>query len=1420
MAIRNSSVFQLTADSELPSNQITTELNSLRSIVTKKFYTDLSSDNQEVFQSFLWSTLQKFTLNTNPAVRLAASSVMGNILLRLSPFFSTELMNYLLDSIKLSTDKDNFYVFLTSFVFLSKYVSASTLNKVLSSYPILNLFNISSSEHLPNLVSQMDNFPTDFLVLITDSFIQIAIQNPTNRHFPKAAAVLISKSIDDFDSILAKPNLTLPLISSLFPDRLPKTLNDKISKTLAQRCVLTLQNESSLPVDYEAACRVLTEIVTGDLIDKEMITNEITIEIVSKSPNLAALLALPIKEEIINELFLNYSSEMSFSEVEFDKTKINPLLTYFSHNSQFADKLIILLTKHLTPQSDSYSYALKILGNTAHSLPIESLNNLLDQALSIDTPNWIHKLWTLELIVKLPFKSLSRKVSDLAFHVIEACSISKTDKLNEVAKEVTVKIFESTSIDIFKLFVDEYCRKIDVFDKTNFELRISFITYIFKKTDNNWTIGFAHLASMITEAITLFDFSSKIMMDIFYIIGILANNLKEDFSILLLFAKKALDIIEPSYHEFCGEELNIKRSSLFISNSSTTNLTQTARPDTDLTSNPSCKHTDLIKSADAAFSMIVMVPWSQLEMQYDDVHYLYLCAMKLLPLFPHSSNLLIAALMDHSILLNKEIIDFINESLIYSQYGDGLFSLARIIAICIDRFPNFTLSNFEMFPDYIHTLKAILKLSHDLDYLQVISAIAVLNYDNHHLSNDFIKSITKKAHHYLLPGYAKKESENENPSLHSSSSSLLKVNTGEQQQKKLTQFLVFCQTISPFLYKKLEVPIELLCPPLLNSFFNNSTVKIDESQAESLLVYIIENTNKECLKSFLNYLLKNKIRIKMRQYLKHPFFQKKSVMQLVAVYMNIKKLPNIYITTVMKTENLTEFVLNASTASERKLSINLIKLDPEYFVKQFISVEKYKYKQIENLCLYAQANIEFPPEDFYNFAVILISKNIESRKKKNIVRRLLTLVVYFNLKNLEIVRNAHALLSCDVVPKSNITILQKQDPAQIMEFYYESLVIKNSFDCTKLIETLILTLTKSTSFGLTLDLITSPPSVESISSIVSALYPVFPLPSMQNVFFHYYIENLNKSNPIQVPQPPILKLLLSIQNDLNKSNPILNFSENHCFNFCLFGFVNTILSCLSNKSIQVPPNVVNKIAKDSFSFISTKFQFKLNKCIISQFMSMYSLFLSVINENDQNEIEIIKKNLSHLFETTIIPKSACDLVIKVSNISNDIHFAHSTFTNYLRTKDSYNSYLIAESASVYRQQTKSSFITISSSIDSNLSLQTKKKKTIPCQNLGSTDKLACTKLINPLSVLVPGKSFFAMFCALSLIKNRSKYGIQYKSFQGKLTMKQEKAIQVYADPILRPFSIIFALLPTDQSPIPKLLLSFISNQTKPVNDSK
>ena len=630
------SVFSLTADTSLPPNKITGILNALRQGVNKQYYASFSSKQQEFFQYFVWEVLHGlWARHPSPTVRISASTTVGHILMKLAPYFADQFLASLTDTIEKTTNDS--FLYLTSFCYLAKFTSIEKLSNILNNKPILHLFGANNSEHLPDLAVEMKkclNFPREFLRTVVELTLQLTYNNPTNRHFPKAASILIGDDVDEYASLI-RSDISILLLDNLFPQKLPifPPGQKETLMSIKDRSIAELLNENPQLSSYEASCKILSKLLISNQIENlaQEIKETITEEIVERSPNLPALLLLPINPDIIRKMYttqpvddqlpginasssnfnlnlnsnstlnltstLNINSTTNFDSrslysssdfsnstnnlilenrdkrlfsalVECDKSKIIPLLTYFSSSvpniRAFFDELVSMIFNNLNTGSDAYSFALETLGKVSGNLPDYVMVGLFSKALStaVSSNNWIHKWWTLRMIGKINFTHLPSRMSYRAFDFIDLAVVSKSEKLKQTAKKVSVKLIDRCKHEEFKYFIDRFCRKFDLFDQVTFESRVSYLSYVFQHIPQNWTISFIHIATLLTEAIGLIKFSMSVMREIFIIIGVLSNNLDE--SLVLLFAKQAQLIIDPSFREFCGEYIGIGQPPILI----------------------------------------------------------------------------------------------------------------------------------------------------------------------------------------------------------------------------------------------------------------------------------------------------------------------------------------------------------------------------------------------------------------------------------------------------------------------------------------------------------------------------------------------------------------------------------------------------------------------------------------------------------------------------------------------------------------------------------------------------------------------------------------------------------------------------------------------------------------------------------------
>ncbi|OHS94538.1 hypothetical protein TRFO_39287 [Tritrichomonas foetus] len=1389
--------FKLTGDSQLPPNQISAELSNLRKIVNKQFYSNLNVQQQEFFHNFLWEVLhQLWRKHQTPTVRIAASLTVGTSLVKLAPFYAHDFMGTLRDAIMNCTSESFLYV--TSFCYLAKFHSSEKLSEILNETPLLHLFGSSDSEHLPALVEEFSRFfPRDFLGTAAEYFLTLASKNLADRHFPKAASIIFSSDIQSYSSMITE-NIHLLLLDSIFPEKFP-IFNEKTATKLKERAIEVIKDDNPSIANYEAACRVLNKLILSNQTNPSELTSILDETLIRNTPSLSSLFLLPVPPDIIRSMYktedanlalheINQSSSIfsmdSFSpqkqtkyhqglKIECDKQYIVPLFTYFSINIEYFDSEIVsLISQNLTPTSDFYSNALSALGNVSSKIDRTSLNDLVTKALLINTNNWIHTRWTLQMLGKVKFTSLEPQVSDMAFDLIDNAVVSKSENLQKSAKEVSIKIFNHCKIEVFKLFIDRFCRSFDMFDQQTFEYRISYLSYIFTHTPTTWTISFLHIATLLTEAVSLVPFSATIKMEIFTIIGILAQNLREP--LVLLFAKQAIGIIEPSYKEFVGEPIGMGRPPIFIVVQEKNKIqTNTDTPsiltkiDSDINSNPGLSHKLILRSAEAAFGMLAKVQWSQFNFGSDDACYLFFLATKLLNLFPDLSNTLVTSMIDTNILGLVSIETFVANSLKLSVADNmSLLTICRLISLIAEHYPSFNLENFQT-DEISQTLNETFPKMRDIDFLFILAVQKFMSMLGITVKDEHCLKVVKKSQRHLLT---------DNSDINTSDEdiidpSLLYGTTNEEEgnypgELKTSEFdmseisplvenfglLDSVSSLTPFYFLHLEVPQELLKVPLIYGFSAYSQVKISPEEGLKLLDNVLLHGTNRCLYFILRYFARQQIDIDLSDKIMHPLFSNRSVMNAAIPLLKIKSLPNDYISRVLGSD-LINFTLNASTMFQRRTSIGIMRLDPVYFMTKILEVPKLKFKHLSNLVVYA-ANVPFPPNDFFSFSSKIIQRNAESRRKQNLARRLFTVFVSANQNNREIVINANNLLTCEVIPLSSPENLKKLSAAQIVEYYFEIATISKMIHCGKVIETLCQILPKNTIYGASLEIIVKNPTLESITHMLQS-----PIASLATLPYRFIGEKLRLDPGYQHLTPQIIDVLLQqkVISTASTETSILTF----------------ILHFLSFKNIQ------RSQFKNSFAFMHNNIKVSTQCAALTPVMQLYFKYLKIILPTIP-ELQPIAKAISEfadkLFDYPVVPNGAVD-ILQVSSVkTQDPTHVAMILTPYLKMNDAYNMFSVCENAAVH---------TIINWTESEVELD------------------------DAINVVQIARSFFATFNGI-VAAEKMKPGMKHDLMKGLFHEIHEYSLKLLEDEKMKVFAPIFALLDENHE-MPHILVNYLEN---------
>ena len=1459
------SVFHLNPETELPASQITTELNSLRQGINRHFYISLNPQQRDFFHYFMWNVLHGFwQTHSSSSVRIAASSTLGTILMKLAPFYYKDFMNSLREAV-MNTTNDSFLL-LACFCFLAKFHSMSSLKTIFDETPILHLFGMNNSEHIPDLVAEICNeqsiFPSEFLTTVVELFINLSIKNPSNRHFPKAASIIIARDIQKYADLITA-DIPLITLDSLFPQIFPLFANETV-QAIREKSLNEIKSNSPQLAMYESACRVLHKLILSQQVQTDDIAEAITEEMIKKSPSMASLLLLPVNpdfikklyqtsesDEVVDSLELNkssaFSSVDSFSPLksvkyknvmvlQVDKAVVVPLLNYFAHNiSCFEDEIVSLISQNLDPASENYAPALSTLGAVSDDLNPNDLNELLTKALLISTNNWIHLYWTIRMLGKINFKLLTKPVSDKAFDTLDLAVVSKSTKLQQTVKKVSLKIFNHCKIEIFKLFIDKFCRKFDIFDQVVFEYRISYLSFLFTHTPSSWTISFIHIANLLTEAVSLINFSNNVLMEIFSLIGVLAQNFRD--SLVLFFANQAIEIIESSYFEFTGEQIGIGRPSIFESYNHSKlveNLgskhSYLSLVDTDLTANPGLCHNTALKLGESAFEMISKVKWATFSLNSDDAYYFLSLGLRMLNLFPCHSNSLISSLIDINFVSFISIENFLKNSLLISNNNQvSLISLCKLISLIIEHYDKCDFSKYD-FSELKETLILQIPLMKNIDFLVVLSIQRCNQVLDIHLDDDVYESIIVPSQIHLLNPNDEKEKSmpSLNPNdddlidtalLYGNGSSDMSINdivsfnlpNESDNELKPSEFNVeevsplvedsvllrYVSSLTPFYFLNLEVPNDLLKVPLIFGFSNYGTFKISEDQCLKLIETVLSHGTVRCLYFVLKYMLRMKIYLEydlIKSKLSHAFFLNKSVTLVLLPLLRLKTLPNDYITSIIGMDYI-DFVLNASNNINRRVSIAVMRIDPAYFMKFLLQISKFKYDQILNLVFYA-STVMFPPNDFFSFASKIISDNINSRKKRYISRRLFTVFVATNRKNSEIISNANNLLTCEVIPLSSSNEIKKLTPGQIVEFYFEIATIAKNTHCKPVIETMYSIFSKNTPYGAVLSLLLHPQTNENIQQMLSS-----PLSSISTLPYLFFAEKLNRKVPENQQST----------NDVTLNSDLTVITQQMIENLLQKKLIRTALS--TNIVLVFLINFLNSsymqriFLKPAFSFMHSNMTITPKFSFISSVMQIYKRFLNFVTPQTP-EFQTMLTFADQLFDHPIIPPGGIEILQRVSARKKDLDHTTMILTPYMKINDSYSMYSICEGAALFALQ--SMVLQRRSSIDiqdPNLI------DTVSDQNTGTQ-----LQIDDAIEVVPIAKSFFSTFCGIIAVEKTKKCK-KHDLMKDLFSDSHKIALSLIEDQDMKIFSIPFALL-DDDTDVPHDLLEYVEDIRKIVLSKK
>lgn len=1081
------SIVQLTAPNlnfDLPQKVIQ-DLNNLKNTVTLKYYLALEPEWKKCIMEFTVRAIPEIWERGTAPVKFECAAAYGEILMKLAPFEYRAITEYITKEI--STLTAGLILQLAGVCFLAKFYNSVEFANLLNDTPFMHLFKFEETERIPSFVKYLKSLPLVFLQNLAEYFVQLFLHDQNNRHYTTAISILTEVEPNKFIHIINE-NVKPQYIGRFFEKGAPKFPPEKVA-VYKEALIKIITDPDPNALDYELACQTLGLLIRSENIDQEEAEAMITKDMILNTKSLTSLLQLPIKEELIRELYTferpesapkeeevvaspllgnvahsqesvvaKPDTEPQFGKFECDSAILVPLMEYFTRNLIFTSELVSIIGNSLDEHNKNYSDVLRALGSVCRKIPAEDLNNLLTKAFSVNSSNWIHALWTLKLIGKLDFTRMSKTMTERAFVLIEDAVVSPTDKLHETGCQVVLKIKNTLPFDQFKIFVDKFIRKLDIFNPSDFERRISFLAHTFYNMTGGWTLSFMHIATMVSEAMSIFDFSPKTLEGVFYILAVFSANMR-NIENTMYFTRHALGVICSQYQYFTGYQLELP--SCPLAKTVISHNIPLKKIDSDITSRPEASHRQLMSTALIALVFLSKVQWGEMPMDESDVALLAHVATVLAPLFIDECLRLAVVLLDCPEAKKEHFEKFISTILQHIHTKRQKLGIITVIE-CASMRLGINQDDYEL-NEITEDIKSFILGMSDLEFLTIRFVRMFLKRHDFLLTDAQAERICVENERYLIHSQVEESQPANMPLVNEHPEALDKVKRSQIDVEESEDFSVdesdfsvqieedspiiqqseadirrYVNTVTPLIAKKKEIPDYLLSIPLIISTCNYTRAKLADDLLFRFMKFALNANDGRAVMAVSRIMTFSKVYYPVEELIHHKLFESTKFFALVLAllsmkYKNFKELPDElmnYITSFTTTD-IVDFVINMKSTN-RRMATALVKFDPHFYAHKLESISKWKSTQLSNML------IIFPLLKDRVSPIIgrILDITRDSRKKRPIALRLLAASIS-DRQEKALIKMAHLEIRrylLDPPPEYDIT-------TQITEFALLSLLI-------------------------------------------------------------------------------------------------------------------------------------------------------------------------------------------------------------------------------------------------------------------------------------------------------------------------------------------------------------------------------------------
>lgn len=411
---------------------------------------------------FVFTLLFQLAEFSNPQVTITAFNAIGALLVSLSPFFSSELIQSFKTTLSaLSVSPNTSCAAISTFVFLSHQVADIKVNQFIETIPIMSHFGADLRDfisRIPNLIEQMDRLSLGFHQALLRSLISSFGRSPSDP-FIESVLLLLQRFPErltsDLMEFIESNKLDATLISIggrlLRNEKLSKCLTvEQKSKFLEIVKAKVLINDEELTIQQEIATTELEQsvsILTGMRIQPEENLKEeadkisqLILKNKSKYKSLLQRVLIPL---------ITQFADLDFNEN--DSTNVMSIKLLALKNIQdITDEQILKICEPFIERRDEVF--ITVIRFFAVYMK-EKAYRLIEKVFKNSDYSWIQKSAILTLIDHLDQFKMSDLIPNynkICINFLISCSLSPQMELSQQSREVVGRFVSINNVECFR----------------------------------------------------------------------------------------------------------------------------------------------------------------------------------------------------------------------------------------------------------------------------------------------------------------------------------------------------------------------------------------------------------------------------------------------------------------------------------------------------------------------------------------------------------------------------------------------------------------------------------------------------------------------------------------------------------------------------------------------------------------------------------------------------------------------------------------------------------------------------------------------------------------------------------------------------------------------------------------------------------